>query len=258
VILVLCIFLGHWWSSVFFQSFFLHRYAAHRMFTMSKGWERFFYLCTFVFQGSSFLLPRGYAILHREHHAFADTERDPHSPHFYRSWWSMMVQTARRYHGINTGTVQPEPRFEGEYPRWPLLEWLGDRWLTRVVFGAAFAVVYILVAPHWAYWLLLPIHWVMGPTHGLIVNWFGHKNGYRNFETRDESKNSLPFDFVTVGELFQNNHHKHSNRPNFAWRRWELDPTWQVMRVLSWLGIIQLRQQERPAGDAPAAAPVRA
>ena len=30
----------HWWSSVFFQSFFLHRYAAHRMFELSPFWQR--------------------------------------------------------------------------------------------------------------------------------------------------------------------------------------------------------------------------
>jgi hypothetical protein len=29
-------FLAHWYISVFFQSFFLHRYAAHLMFAMRK------------------------------------------------------------------------------------------------------------------------------------------------------------------------------------------------------------------------------
>ena len=80
---ILTFFFGHWLSSVFCQTFFLHRYGAHRQFTMSKGWERFFHLLTYVTQGSSFLHPRAYAILHRMHHAYSDTEKDPHSPHFY-------------------------------------------------------------------------------------------------------------------------------------------------------------------------------
>ena len=80
---ILTFFVGHWLSSVFCQTFFLHRYGAHRQFTMSKGWERFFHLLTYVSQGSSFLHPRAYAILHRMHHAYSDTEKDPHSPHFY-------------------------------------------------------------------------------------------------------------------------------------------------------------------------------
>src|SRR5580658_1348377 len=64
-------FVAHWQISVFFQTFFLHRYGAHRMFTMSKGWERFFHLCTYMTQGSSYLCPRAYAILHRMHHAYS-------------------------------------------------------------------------------------------------------------------------------------------------------------------------------------------
>ena len=55
--IILTFFIGHWVSSIFSQTFFLHRYGAHKQFTMSKGWERFFHLFTFVAQGSSFLNP---------------------------------------------------------------------------------------------------------------------------------------------------------------------------------------------------------
>src|SRR3954453_2087820 len=92
-VIIIAFFILHWQLSVFFQTFFLHRYGAHRMFTMSKGWERFFHLCTFVFQGSSYLNPRAYAWLHREHHAFSDTERDPHSPHHAKGFGDMMWKT---------------------------------------------------------------------------------------------------------------------------------------------------------------------
>ena len=78
-------FILHWFLSLFSQTFFLHRYAAHKMFTMNKFWERFFYLFTFITQGSSFLNPRAYAVMHRMHHAYSDTEKDPHSPHYFKS-----------------------------------------------------------------------------------------------------------------------------------------------------------------------------
>ena len=78
---IVIFFLLHWWGSVFMQTFYLHRYASHGMFTLTRGWERFFHFLTFVSQGSSFLVPRAYAWMHREHHAYSDTERDPHSPH---------------------------------------------------------------------------------------------------------------------------------------------------------------------------------
>ena len=80
----------------------------------------------------------------------------------------------------------------------------------------------------------------MGPVHGAIVNWCGHRYGYRNFTTTDASRNSLPFDFVTLGELFQNNHHRASGRLNFASRPFELDPTYLFTRLLARTGVIQL------------------
>ena len=60
---------SHWFLSLFSQTFFLHRYGAHRMFTLSRPAERMFYFLTFITQGASFLVPRAYAILHRMHHA---------------------------------------------------------------------------------------------------------------------------------------------------------------------------------------------
>ena len=100
----------------------------------------------------------------------------------------------------------------------------------------------MVYAPHWAFYLLLPIHFLMGPIHGAIVNWCGHKYGYRNFDTTqyDKSRNTLIFDFVTMGELFQNNHHKFGMSPNFAARRFELVPTFPIIKLLAWLKIIDL------------------
>ena len=234
-------FLAHWWVSVFFQSFYLHRYCAHGMLTMSKGWERFFHFCTFVAQGSSFLMPRGYMILHREHHASRDTEKDPHSPHVFRNLWTMMAHTKDRYRGIVVGTIEPESRFDGECPSWPALDRIASSWTTRIAFGLAYTLFYVKFAPHWAFYLLLPFHYLMGPVHGAVVNWAGHMYGYRNFNTSDKSRNTLFVDVLTAGELFQNNHHRHPTSPTFAKRWFEIDPTFVVIKMLKKLGIVQLK-----------------
>src|SRR5687767_4413323 len=109
----------HWTASVMLQSLFQHRLAAHRMYEMTHRAERAMHLLTALVQGSSYLEPRAYAILHREHHAFADTAADPHSPSFNRNIAQMMWRTAQRYDGLVNGSVHPEPRFLGGYPQWP-------------------------------------------------------------------------------------------------------------------------------------------
>ena len=86
----------------------MHRYGAHRMFTMSRFWDRFFYVSAFVAQGPSFLIPRAYAFLHREHHAFADSERDPHSP-LTTATSSTMMWTDQDSATTPTPTAAPSP-----------------------------------------------------------------------------------------------------------------------------------------------------
>ena len=66
---IIIFFIAHWYLSLFAQSFFHHRYAAHRAFTMSPFWEKFFFVYSYVTQGSSYMSPRVYGILHRIHHA---------------------------------------------------------------------------------------------------------------------------------------------------------------------------------------------
>src|SRR6516165_8308930 len=108
--LILVFFFVHWILSIFAQTFFLHRYGAHRMFTMSRFWDRFFYLFSFLAQGPSFLIPRAYAFLHREHHAFADREKDPHSPLHYSNVAQMMWKTKARYDAYAYRRAEPETR----------------------------------------------------------------------------------------------------------------------------------------------------
>src|SRR5690606_16774873 len=102
---------------------------------------------------------------------------------------------------------------------------------------------YFATSP-WMY-LLLPTHFLMGPIHGAIVHWCGHPYGYRNYENGDDSRNTLVFDFVTLGELFQNNHHKFGMSPNFAARKFEVDPTYLAIRLFAALGIIKLASNQK-------------
>lgn len=240
---VLIFFAAHWFLSLFAQTFYLHRYAAHGMFTMSRRWERAFFLFTYLVQGSSFLNPRAYAVMHRMHHAYSDTEKDPHSPGFFRDVVQMMLETKRIYTALLTGVRVPEKRFTGNYPEWGGFEKFADGWLHRVIWIAGYTAFYIVYATSWWMYLLIPVHALMGPIHGAIVNWCGHKYGYVNFALNDHSRNTLNIDLLLLGELFQNNHHRHPSRPNFAVRWFEIDPTYPIILLLQSIGIVRLRNQ---------------
>ncbi len=240
--IILIFFFCHWFLSLFFQTFFLHRYSSHKMFKMSPFWEKFFYLSTFLAQGASFLNPRAYAIMHRMHHAYSDTEKDPHSPHFFKDVIGMMIQTKNIYLNYVRFKVEPEPAFRDNYPTWPLIDKIGDLWITRLSFAVLYIAFYVYFAEYWWMFLLLPVHFLMGPIHGAVVNWCGHKYGYSNYDNNDHSKNSLPFDFLMLGELFQNNHHKKPNNVNFALKWFEFDPSYPIIKLMHHLHIIRLRK----------------
>jgi stearoyl-CoA desaturase (Delta-9 desaturase) len=243
---VIIVFLIHWQLAVFLQSFFLHRYGAHKQFRMSAGWERFFHLMTYLAQGPSFLSSRAYAILHRMHHAYSDGARDPHSPENHPNVWVMMFATKKIYDGFAYREVSPEAKFDGDTPDWPALDRLSQTWLMRVSWSLMFVAFYAKFATHAWMYALVPLHWILGPLHGAIVNWCGHRYGYRNFDSKDVSRNTLPFDILTAGELFQNNHHKFAMSPNFAVRWFEIDTTYQVMRLLAWARIINMQGAQTP------------
>jgi len=67
---VLIFLILHWYLSLFGQTFYLHRYSAHKMFTMSPFWEKYFYIFTWVTQGSSYLNARA-------------------RPNFAAKWWEI-------------------------------------------------------------------------------------------------------------------------------------------------------------------------
>ena len=240
---IILFFSGHWFLSLFSQTFFLHRYSSHQMFTMNKFWERFFHIFTFISQGSSYLNTRAYAVLHRLHHKYSDELEDPHSPINSGNVFSMMWNTAKVYGNLKNEKINVEPSMLKNIPDWNILERIGDFWVTRILWGTGYFIFYLIFSPSYWFFLLLPFHFLMGPIHGAIVNWCGHKYGYRNFkELKDESKNTIPFDFLALGELFQNNHHRFPTRINFAVRKFEIDPVYYIIRLFNKLTIIKLKK----------------
>jgi stearoyl-CoA desaturase (Delta-9 desaturase) len=140
---ILIFFIAHWFLSLFSQTFFYHRYASHGAFTMSKLWERFFYIFSYIVQGSSYMSPRAYAIMH---HAYTDTEKDPHSPRFQKNVYDMMMRTNRIYMAAYNGTLQVEEKFMKNLPDWSAFDKWALTW-TSSIFWALYTLAIIFYLP---------------------------------------------------------------------------------------------------------------
>ncbi len=230
-----------WYGGLFFQSFFLHRYAAHQVFTMSKGMERLTFILTWVFQGASYLSAYGYGIMHRMHHAYTDTKDDPHSPSHDANLFAMMWKTKTIYQDINKQRVQIDSRFTKNVPQWTKFDAFASSRFSRLLWIIFYILFFVYFTTASWQWLLLPVTLLMAPIHGVIINWFGHIYGYVNYKMKNTSKNLFRFDFLMMGEGYHNNHHKHSSRANFGIKWYEIDITYLIIKLLDALGYIQLK-----------------
>jgi stearoyl-CoA desaturase (delta-9 desaturase) len=243
MIIIIIFFLAHWYLSLFSQSFLQHRYASHRAFTMNRFWERFFYVFAYITQGSSYLSARAYGILHRMHHAYADTKKDPHSPKNFSNVFSMMWNTMNVFSDIMDNKTVVEERFTKNLPDWPVM----DKWArsipNRIMFSLLYISFYVVFADFWWLYALIPIHILMGPVHGSIINWFAHKYGKKSFEVNNTSRNLMPVDILMLGEDYHNNHHKFPSSANFGFKWYEIDPIYYIMLGFEFAGIIKIRNK---------------
>ena len=237
---VLIFFISVWYLSLFAQTFFHHRYASHGAFKMSRVWERVFFVFSYITQGAHYMSPRAYAVMHRMHHAYTDTEKDPHSPNFSPNFIHMMLRTRRIYAGINHGTIEVEEKFTKNLPEWKSFDRWATGWPSFFLWTAAYLAFFIAFATSpWQY-LLLPVIVCMGGFHGTIINWFAHKYGYRNFFVKNTSENLLVVDVLMLGESYHNTHHKHPSAINFGHKWHEVDPVYPIILLFNWLGIIRI------------------
>lgn len=211
------------------------------MFTMSKFWERVFYIGCFITQGSSYISAYAYGLMHRLHHAHTDQPEDPHSPHNDPNPLMMMWTTRNSYFNLFIGKTEVEEKYKKNLPVWEAFDKIAHSGVSRLIWVAIYIGIYSWLATAWWQWLLLPATIAMGSVQGVVVNWWAHKFGYENYKLANTSKNILPFDIVFWGEAYHNNHHKHPTRPNNAAKWWEWDMGYQSMRLMNYLGIIQLK-----------------
>lgn len=239
---ILLLLVVHWYSSLFFQSVFLHRYAAHGVFTMSRFWEKMFFIGSFITQGASYISAPAYGIMHRMHHAHTDTEHDPHSPANSSNVFTLMWDTRNNYRDIYTEKSVIPDKYKKDLPLWKAFDRFAHSWITKLTWILLYILLYTLLATEWWMYLFLPLTMAMGAFQGVAVNWWAHKFGYENYKMSNTSKNILPFDFLFWGEAYHNNHHKHPSNADNAHRWFEWDMGYRTMLLLQRLRIIKIRK----------------
>jgi len=214
---------------------FLHRAQAHRGLDLHPVASHFFRFWLWLTTG---MVTKEWVAIHRKHHAFVETENDPHSP-----------QTR----GIRTVLLQGTELYRAEAKNKETLEKYGagtpDDWLERNVYepfswqgvGLMMVVNLILCGPIGLTIWAVQMAWIPITAAG-IINGLGHYWGYRNFSTEDASTNVVPWGIIIGGEELHNNHHAYGTSAKLSSRWYEFDLGWAYIRGLECLGLAKVRK----------------
>jgi stearoyl-CoA desaturase (delta-9 desaturase) len=222
-----------------------HRHLTHRAFK-AKPWVR----GTLAILGSAAI--EGPVISwvadHRKHHAFADIEGDPHSPHVDHGH-GLKGALRGLFHAhvgwlfIHTHRGNKE-RYAPDLMKDPLIRWIDRTFVLWVLAGLAFPFLLGgLIGQSWEAALtgllwggavrMLVVHHVT-----YSINSLCHFFGRQAFDTGDESRNLAWLAPFTFGEAWHNNHHAFPTSFEHGMRRWQFDPSRYVIRGMEKLGLV--------------------
>ncbi len=208
-----------------------HRLLSHRSFQVPHWLERFLATCGAL---SCQHGPIDWVGLHRHHHTFSDTEPD----HHYRKkgfWWSHMGWMFEPIPAMNA-----VHRLSGDLIKDPYYRWLNKNFLLlQIPLGALlFWIGSSSEAGGWSLVLWgIPLRLVLVYHVTWLVNSATHCWGAIAFDSGDNSRNNPWVAALTFGEGWHNNHHAFPNSARQGLEPWQIDLTWQHIRLLSALGL---------------------
>jgi sn-1 stearoyl-lipid 9-desaturase len=205
-----------------------HRLLTHGGFKTPKWLEYFMTVCgTLALQSGAIT----WVTTHRVHHAFTETDKDPHSPRD-GAYWSHIGWIFK-----GTGQIKDEDskrRYSPDLMKDKVHVFLDKYyWVTAIIAGGILFAVGGWSMVLWAIFLRTVLAWHFT----WLVNSATHMWGTRRFETRDDSRNNALVALVTFGEGWHNNHHAHprSAKHGLAW--YEFDVNWIQLKALEKLGL---------------------
>lgn len=221
--------------TIFSVTIFLHRAQAHRALDLHPIVSHFFRFWLWLTTG---MVTREWVAIHRKHHAFTETEQDPHSPQIY---------------GIKKVLFEGVELYRASCKDSSIMEKYGfgtpDDFLERKLyskyssFGIALMLMINLVLfgiPGISIWAIQML-WIPLFAAG-VINGIGHYWGYRNFECPDASRNIVPWGIFVGGEELHNNHHTYASSAKLSNKWWELDIGYAMIRLLAFFRLAKVKK----------------
>lgn len=213
---------------------FLHRGQAHKGIEFHPILSHFMRFWLWLTTG---MVTKQWVAIHRKHHRYSDNEGDPHSPHVF-GLWKVLFKGALLYHEASKDTVMVNQYGVGTY----------DDWVERNVYskhsrlGIILLLIINLLCFSWWGLLIWSIQMLWIPFWAAgVVNGLGHWTGYRNGDSKDKSRNLIPFGIVIGGEELHNNHHLDPASPKLSRRWFEFDIGWMYIKIFKVLGLLKIR-----------------
>ena len=204
---------------------FLHRGQAHKSVEFQPVIEHFMRAWLWLTTG---MVTKQWVAIHRKHHRYSDRAGDPHSPHVY-GIGQVLFQGAWLYHAASKNKDMVST-----YGRGTPADWV-ERNIYTPHSRLGIGLVLVLNTVMFGWWgpviwgiqmIWIPL-WAAG-----VINGLGHWAGYRNGETRDLSRNLVPWGIVVGGEELHNNHHLNPASARLSRRWWEFDIGWMYICIL--------------------------
>lgn len=234
-------FFGIQYLATLSWNIYCHRFYAHRHCELHPIVQRVFrFIIWFVigsFAGANW--QQIYSTIHRKHHRYSDTEKDPFSPYHY-NFYTLATDNRNRkpgdpYYIDGSDIVRFAPDVMVYYSLsekfYNKFKQMGKVLLALILFyyfgffGLFLGAVNLALSD---YYLCLQLVYLV------------HKWGEPAANGRDHSRNNWPLGFFMAGEELHANHHMNPARPNFASRCYEIDASYVLIKLLSYAGLAKI------------------
>jgi stearoyl-CoA desaturase (delta-9 desaturase) len=228
---------------------YLHRSRTHRAITFHPLMCQFFRM--WIFLTNFGVTAKMWIAVHRKHHAKSDTVEDPHSP-VVHGLWKVLTRGTVLYR-----KAARDAELVKTYGVGITEDWMDTHLYTKHRFRGAlcFLAAEMLLfgiqdgALIWLFQVtFLPI-WGAGFINGVF-----HVVGYRNADTKDDSRNFFPLAIIFCGAELHNNHHARPGSAKLSMQWWEFDSGWLLIRIMALFGLLKINRVDglKPAAEATA------